>query len=128
MTAPPAPGLLSVDAARDAVLAVTAPVGTERIAAAASLGRITAERVIALVSLPPWPNSAMDGYAIQAADTDAAQVDDPVELRVIGEVRAGVAPLSGSGEVPNGLCGSSQGRGEKPGRHNGKWRSGGLAV
>ena len=88
----PTPGLLSVDAARDAVLALTAPVGTERIAASASLGRITAERVIALVSLPPWPNSAMDGYAIQAADTDAAQVDAPVELRVIGDVRAGIAP------------------------------------
>ena len=90
--APPTPGLISVDAARDAVLAVTASVGTERIAAATSLGRITAEQVIALVSLPPWPNSAMDGYAIQAADTDAAQVDDPVQLRVIGEVRAGLAP------------------------------------
>ena len=87
----PASGLLSVDEARDAVLTVTAAVGTERIAAAASLGRITADQVTALVSLPPWPNSAMDGYAIQAADTHAAQVDDPVELRVIGDVRAGVA-------------------------------------
>ena len=87
----PASGLLSVDEARDAVLTVTAAVGTERIAAAASLGRITADEVTALVSLPPWPNSAMDGYAIQAADTHAAQVDDPVELRVIGDVRAGVA-------------------------------------
>jgi molybdopterin molybdotransferase len=92
MTAPPAPVLLSVEAARDAVLAVAEPVSTERVAAADSLGRITAETVVAQVSLPPWPNSAMDGYAIRAADTDSALDDAPIELRVIGDVAAGAAP------------------------------------
>ena len=46
----------------------------------------------ARVSLPPWPNSAMDGYAIRAADTAGATETEPVELRVIGDIAAGAAP------------------------------------
>ncbi len=93
MTAPAAPGLLSLETARDAVLAVAEPVGTERVAAADAFGRITAETVTASVSLPPWANSAMDGYAVRGADTDGAAEDAPVELRVIGDVAAGAAPV-----------------------------------
>ena len=93
MTAPASPGLLSVEAARDAVLAVAGPVGTERVATADALGRVIAETVTARVSLPPWPNSAMDGYAIRASDTTGASEDVPVELRVIGDIAAGAAPV-----------------------------------
>ena len=92
MSAPIAPGLLSVEVARDAVLAAAEPVGTERVAAADALGRVTAESVTAAVSLPPWPNSAMDGYAIRAADTAGASEATPVELQVIGDIAAGAAP------------------------------------
>jgi molybdopterin molybdotransferase len=92
VTAPPAPGLLSVEAARDAVLAVAEPVATESIAAADALWRVTAQAVTAQVSLPPWANSAMDGYAIQAADTVSATGTAPIELRVIGDIAAGAAP------------------------------------
>ncbi|MEO8437286.1 MAG: gephyrin-like molybdotransferase Glp [Chloroflexota bacterium] len=89
---PVAPGLLSVEIARDAVLAVAHPVGTERVASAEALGRVTAETVTAMVSLPPWPNSAMDGYAIRAADTTAATETEPARLEVIGDIAAGAAP------------------------------------
>ena len=61
MSAPATDRLASVDEARDAVLAVVEPVGTEIIATADGLGRIVAETVTARVSLPPWANSAMDG-------------------------------------------------------------------
>ncbi|HEX6867460.1 MAG TPA: gephyrin-like molybdotransferase Glp [Candidatus Limnocylindrales bacterium] len=81
-----------MEEARDAVLAVAEPVGTERIAAADALGRVVAEVVSARVSLPPWPNSAMDGYAIVALDTTGATETKPVELRVIGDIAAGAAP------------------------------------
>jgi len=91
-TSPTAAGLLSVEAARDAVLAVAEPVGTERIMTADALGRITAETVTANVSLPPWANSAMDGYAIRAADTLAASEDAPVQLEVVGDIAAGASP------------------------------------
>ena len=92
MSAPPAPRLLSVEAARDAVLAVTEPVDSERIAAADALGRVTAETVAAMVSLPPWANSAMDGYAIRAPDSAGATEAAPVEFHVIGDIAAGAAP------------------------------------
>ena len=93
MTAsPPNPNLIRLEAARDAVLAVAGPVAAEPVAAADALGRITAETVSARISLPPWPNSAMDGYAIRAADTAGASDDAPIELRVVGDIAAGAEP------------------------------------
>ena len=92
MTAPAAPGLLSVETAREGILADLIPVESERLSTAAALGRVVAEPVTARISLPPWPNSAMDGYAIQAADTAGADDNTPVDLRVIGDVAAGAAP------------------------------------
>lgn len=84
--------LRSVEEARSAVLAAATPVGAETVAVEAAFGRVAAEATTARTSLPPWPNSAMDGYAIVAADTAAAAEDAPVRLEVIGEVRAGLAP------------------------------------
>jgi molybdopterin molybdotransferase len=85
------PGLLSVEAAREAVLAGVVPGATELLQVGDVLGRVVAETVIARISLPPWPNSAMDGYAIRAVDTVAASEDAPARLELIGDVRAGVA-------------------------------------
>ena len=87
-----ASGLLSVEAARDAVLAAAEPTPDEWVAVGEALGRVASEAVIARTSLPPWANSAMDGYAISAADTTTATDAAAVRLAVIGEVRAGVAP------------------------------------
>jgi molybdopterin molybdotransferase len=85
--------LLSVEEARAAVLgAVSGPTPAEIVDVAAARGRILAEDVRSLTALPPWDNSAMDGYAIRAADIAAATDPAPVLLEVIGEVRAGSAP------------------------------------
>src|SRR5439155_16945730 len=46
----------------------------------------------ARTDLPPWDNSAMDGYALRSGDTAGASAAQPVLLRVGGEVRAGQAP------------------------------------
>jgi molybdopterin molybdotransferase len=92
MSAPVAPGLLRVEEAREALLGDILPVATERVQTWAALGRVIAEPVIANISLPPWPNSAMDGYAIQAGDTAVAADERPVQLRVIGDIAAGAAP------------------------------------
>jgi molybdopterin molybdotransferase len=92
VTGPVTAPLLTVEEARDAVLAVADPVETEVIASADGLGRIVAETITARVSLPPWPNSAMDGYAIVASDTLRASEADPVEFRVVGDIAAGAAP------------------------------------
>jgi len=85
--------LLSVEEARDAVLAaVPGPTDTEIVYLSEARGRVLAEDVMSLTALPPWDNSAMDGYAIRAADVAAATETEPVRLDVVGEVRAGTAP------------------------------------
>ncbi len=92
MTLSTGQALLTVEEARAAVLGGVEPVSTERVPVADTLGRVVAETVTARVSLPPWPNSAMDGYAIRWADTSAATEEAPTRLAVIGDVRAGAAP------------------------------------
>lgn len=58
-----------------------------------ALGRVLAEDLSASHDLPPFPNSAMDGYAVRASDVAGAASDRPVSLRVIGEAAAGAARL-----------------------------------
>ena len=102
MTAIPstAERLRTVEEARAAVLAAVAgPVATEIAFLSEALGRVVAEPVITRTALPPWDNSAMDGYAVRAADTAGATEDAPIRLEVVGEVRAGAAP---DVEVPRG--------------------------
>ncbi|MBA1157318.1 gephyrin-like molybdotransferase Glp [Microvirga mediterraneensis] len=78
--------LISVEDALSRVLAnVDKPVGTERIPLAACAGRTLAEDVGALRDQPPFPASAMDGYAVRSADCS----DIPASLRIIGESAAG---------------------------------------
>jgi len=85
--------LLSVEEARAGVLgAIRGPLPSETVATADALGRVLAEPVVAAVSLPPWDNSAMDGYAIRSTDVDGATEEGPARLRVIGDVPAGEAP------------------------------------
>ena len=92
--------LHSVEEAVDAVLArVAAPTRVETVPTGDSLDRVLARNVVAAVTLPPWDNSAMDGYAILAADVAAATEDAPARLAVIGEVPAGGVS---SEQVPHG--------------------------
>ena len=58
----------------------------------AARGRVLAEEVRSDRDVPPFTNSAMDGYAVRAADTGAASAGKPVHLEVLGEIRAGVEP------------------------------------
>jgi molybdopterin molybdotransferase len=74
--------LLSVESAIDAVLSQCAPLGHEDVSLISALGRHLAESVIAALDLPPFTNSAMDGFALRSADT-------PGVLQVIGESAAG---------------------------------------
>src|SRR5664279_5687794 len=82
--------MLPVEAARDLVLAAIAgPLPAEEVSLAAALGRVAAAPVLAATDLPPWDNSAMDGYAVRAADVAAATDSQPVVLEVVGEAAAG---------------------------------------
>jgi molybdopterin molybdotransferase len=84
--------LLPLEDARAQVLAaIPAALPAEVVALSNSLGRVLAADVVAATDLPPWDNSAMDGYAIRAADVAGATEAAPVLLRVAGEVAAGSA-------------------------------------
>lgn len=82
--------LRPVEEARSAVLAAVAgPLPAESLPIEAALGRVLAEPVRAAVDLPPWDNSAMDGYALRSVDVASATPDRPVVLEVVGEAPAG---------------------------------------
>ena len=83
---------LGVEEAVGRVLSAAAPLGVERLPVLESLGRGLAEDVVAEATLPPWTNSAMDGYAVRARDVQGASAVSPITLRVVGRVRAGDAP------------------------------------
>jgi molybdopterin molybdotransferase len=81
--------MLSVEEARERVLARFQPLPVEDVPLAEALGRVLAEDAIASEASPPFANSAMDGYALRAADTREATPDAPARLRLAGEVAAG---------------------------------------
>jgi molybdopterin molybdotransferase len=72
-------GPLSVDEARAAILAAVRPLGAERLALEDAAGRVLTEPVRTVVDLPPFPSSAMDGFAIRAEDTPGRL---PVAFRI----------------------------------------------
>lgn len=71
--------------ARKIILDNSTPLGVERVPILESLGRVIAEDLMAPWDMPLWDNSAMDGYAVCAADCASL----PVSLRVTGYIPAG---------------------------------------
>src|SRR5271165_5910141 len=84
----PMSAMITVEEALARVLAsAEAPLDEEKVALEAAYGRVLARDLKALRTQPPFANSAMDGYAVCAADTANA----PATFRVIGESAAGRA-------------------------------------
>jgi molybdopterin molybdotransferase len=77
--------VVPVDRALEIVLAHTPSLPAEQVALPDALGRVLADDVATDVDLPPFDRSAMDGYALCAADAVAV----PVRLEVVGQLRAG---------------------------------------
>jgi molybdopterin molybdotransferase len=80
--------LLSLAAALAHVLERATPLGAEEIRLADAAGRIAAEDARAGVDLPPFPSSAMDGFAVRSEDT-------PGRLPVVARIAAGVPAQNG---------------------------------
>jgi molybdenum cofactor synthesis domain-containing protein len=64
--------------------------------------RVLAEDIVAPFDVPPFDRAAMDGYAVQAEDIAEASLENPVALKVIGQVLAGDEPTNA--EVTDGTC------------------------
>ncbi len=95
--------LLPPDEARALLLShLSGPItDSESISTVSSLGRVTAEDIIAPHPLPEFPRSTMDGYAILAHDTFGATDSLPTYLNLIGEVPMGDVPLF---DLQSGQC------------------------
>jgi molybdopterin molybdotransferase len=84
--------MTSADQALQIVLETIAPLGIERLSIMAALGRILAEEVHSPRDIPGFDNSAMDGYAVRAADVASASETNPARLEVLETVAAGMMP------------------------------------
>ncbi|MBI3538260.1 MAG: molybdopterin molybdotransferase MoeA [Chloroflexi bacterium] len=81
--------MISVEEARDYILKHFSPLEPERVNLLDALDRVLAEDVVSEINVPPFNNSAMDGYAVRAEDIARAARENPITLRVIGDVAAG---------------------------------------
>jgi molybdenum cofactor synthesis domain-containing protein len=93
--------VITLDAARTLVRADVTQLEPVVVDRQAAHGLVLADDVVADVAVPPFANTAMDGYAVRAADTTGASEAGPVRLSVVGELPAGTAPTRavGAGEA-----------------------------
>ena len=85
--------MITVEEQLATVLAAIAELPPRREPLAACQGLRLAEDVTATLAVPPFDNSAMDGFAVRAADVAGATEETPVRLPIIGDIPAGTAEL-----------------------------------
>ena len=81
--------MISVEEALERILSHFERLPPEETPLLDALGQVLAEDVASPIDIPPFDNTAMDGYAVRAADTAGASDASPARLRVIGELAAG---------------------------------------
>ena len=81
--------MISVEEARDKILSHISVLEAEEKPIMECLGQVLAEDIRSSIDIPPWDNSAMDGFAVTAESTRGAGPSSPRTLPVIGEVAAG---------------------------------------
>jgi molybdopterin molybdotransferase len=81
--------MLIIEEALENIMSTISPLPVERVPLLQARGRVLAEDAIAGDPIPTFAASAMDGYAVRAADVASASEDAPSVLRVIGEAAAG---------------------------------------
>jgi molybdopterin molybdotransferase len=81
---------ISLDEARRRLAENVRPITrTERVALVHAAGRVAAADVASTIAVPPFARSAMDGYAVVAADLQGATRESPIQLRVIDRLYTG---------------------------------------
>ena len=94
-------GLIPVDEARARVLEAIQPLAPLQLPLTEAHGCVSAEDVVATESLPSFPSSAMDGFAVRASDVAEATPERPAELKIVGRAMIGYRPeaVVGGGEA-----------------------------
>ena len=93
--------MIALGEARSRILDAVTPFDPHEVDRRDALGLVLAAPVDATEDVPPFANTAMDGYAVRAGDTAGASEAGPVRLRVVDELAAGRAPsiAVGAGEA-----------------------------
>lgn len=81
--------MLSLEEARELVLSNVNEMPHENVGLLDSVGRVCAKALKSDIDVAPFAHSAMDGFAVRASQLESASNDDPVKLKVIGEIGAG---------------------------------------
>jgi molybdenum cofactor synthesis domain-containing protein len=81
--------LVSADKAREIINNLQVNPKKESSALENVHGKILAEDIVAEINVPPFPRAVMDGYAVRAEDTYASDENEPVRLRMLGNIPAG---------------------------------------
>ena len=89
---------LTLNQALEVILSSTQPLLSEELPVQDCLGRSLSQDLVARATLPPWDNSAMDGYAVRGEEISNAGTSTPVGLSVTGVLHAGDLPGSSVGE------------------------------
>ena len=84
--------MLSVEVARQQMLNTIPVLPTEKREILSCTDYVLAEALHAEENMPPFDNSAMDGYAVRAADVQNASEDEPAVLTIVETIAAGYAP------------------------------------
>jgi molybdopterin molybdotransferase len=93
---------ISFDEAQQRLRSAVVPIErTERIALDKAAGRVAADDIVSTLDVPPFARSAMDGYALVAADAAAASVDSPVRLGIVERIFTGQMPRT---VIVRGTC------------------------
>lgn len=86
--------MIAVHEALTRILGTVTPLAGERVSLFDAAGRVLAEDVTSLRAVPPFTNSAMDGYAVRHADVRSASPDAPVTLSIAEVIQAGAVPAN----------------------------------
>jgi molybdopterin molybdotransferase len=86
--------MLSVADAEAQILEVVRSLPPKQLPLAGALECVLAADLVSPINVPSWDNSAVDGYAVRAADVESADENNPIHLRVTSEIPAGKAPTS----------------------------------
>ena len=89
--------MIPLEEAQSEVLGACSPRPPQQVDIAGALGLVLAEPVASPEPVPPFANTAMDGYAVRAADVAGASESSPARLKVIGTLAAGHAPAASVG-------------------------------
>ena len=81
--------MISVEEALQVILNSIYVLGLKKVDILSSLGMVLGEDICAPYHIPPWDNSAMDGYAVIHRDIEHASSENPVRLKVVADLPAG---------------------------------------